>query len=199
MAWASQPSPPRRWTRDSRLAASGSSVRGHTQKQPAGTNHQYRDRPGPCIRGSVMMDSVVLLLSTLLLVLQLPSSSSPSSSAAHHGIGGRQQRMAANASDGTVAEMSLRGLSLDSLFSFELAGISSASVLASWNRTTATFPLRGHGNRTFTRTTYFQPKGCYEPTSCPKLTHACPYGPSRCPNVGCSMLGGAGCASWGLL
>ena len=107
--------------------------------------------------------------------------------------------------------LSLASLPLESILSFELGGVPSARLLGAWNRTTSTFPLRGPGDRRRTRTTYFQPAECADaPPRCPGPTHQCAnagganYGPEPghpdgvCPNIGCSMLGGAGCAAWGL-
>lgn len=107
--------------------------------------------------------------------------------------------------------LSLSSLPLEATFSFELGGVPSALLLANWNKTVSTFKLRGPGNRSRTRTTYFQPEGCADGSpSCPLPVHQCAnagganYGPEPghpdgvCPNIGCSMLGGAGCATWGL-
>eukprot|EP01048_Picozoa_sp_COSAG05_P005700 COSAG05_NODE_346_length_10975_cov_5.664675_6_plen_215_part_00 len=66
------------------------------------------------------------------------------------------------------------------MFSFELGNMSSRTILASWPTSVSTFPLRGPGNRTRTRTVY------YEPTSIDGS------GP------GCSGQGGVGCAAFGL-
>ena len=53
--------------------------------------------------------------------------------------------------------LSVSGLPLESTFSFTLGGAPSAALLPKWQKTMTTYPLRGSGNRTRTRTIYFQP------------------------------------------
>jgi hypothetical protein len=48
-------------------------------------------------------------------------------------------------------------LPVEQTVSFELGGVPSAALLAGWNSTTESYPLRGRGNRTRVRTVYFQP------------------------------------------
>ena len=63
----------------------------------------------------------------------------------------------------------LSGLPLESTFSFTLGGAPSAALLPKWQKTVTTYPLRGCGNRTRTRTIYFQPgvvPAGVDPTGC---------------------------------
>jgi hypothetical protein len=48
-------------------------------------------------------------------------------------------------------------LPLEATFSFELGGVPSTALLHTWNKSVTTYLLRGAGNRTRTRTIYFQP------------------------------------------
>jgi hypothetical protein len=71
----------------------------------------------------------------------------------------------------------------EDMFQFELGGVSSHTILKTWSKTVSTVVLRhglrGHGNRTRTRTTYYEQRDV-----------------SVTP--GCSGPGGDGCAAFGL-
>jgi hypothetical protein len=101
--------------------------------------------------------------------------------------------------------LSLAGLELESLLSFELGGLPSAGFLRDWQKTSRTFPLRAANHyggaaapgtragssRTRTRTVYFEPQPCAG-WDCPSNQGA-PLG-----EPGCSMQGGQGCATFGM-
>ena len=65
--------------------------------------------------------------------------------------------LAAAALASVAALERLSGLPVESTFSFTLGEVPSAALLPKWQKSVTTYPLRGGGNRTRTRTIYFQP------------------------------------------
>lgn len=59
---------------------------------------------------------------------------------------------------GTGPETGLPPLSFEPTFSFELGAVPSSELLPGWQKSVTAYPLRGDGNRTRTRTIYFQPR-----------------------------------------
>jgi len=83
--------------------------------------------------------------------------------------------LAAAALASVAALERLSGLPVESTFSFTLGGVPSAALLPKWQKSVTTYPLRGGGNRTRTRTIYFQPGAApagVSPTGCSQRSTA---------------------------
>jgi hypothetical protein len=92
---------------------------------------------------------MVRLLLALLCGLVVPVLPAVPSLALHSSLGG-------GGTDGTGPETGLP-LSFEPTFSFELGAVPSSELLPGWQKSVTAYPLRGAGNRTRTRTIYFQP------------------------------------------